>query len=56
MSFAEYADYDATGLAELISSGKVSVHEVVGEAISRIETHNPALNAVVINFFDRTWA
>ena len=56
MGFAEYTDYDATGLAALIKQGEVSVREVVDEAISRIETHNPLLNAVVIKLFDRALA
>jgi Asp-tRNA(Asn)/Glu-tRNA(Gln) amidotransferase A subunit family amidase len=36
MSFSEYGNYDGLGLAELVE-----------EAIQRIETHNPKLNAVI---------
>ncbi|WP_301122632.1 amidase [Mycolicibacterium fortuitum] len=43
----EYSGYDATGLAELIRSGQVSVGEVHDAARAAIEEVNPALNAVV---------
>ena len=44
--FKEYDDYDGLGLADLISSGAVSVKEVLEAAIARIETLNPLVNAV----------
>jgi amidase len=47
MGFAEYAAYDALGLAELIRRRAVSPAEVLEAAIERIERHNPTLNAVV---------
>ena len=47
MAFAEYSEYDGLGLAELVRRGEVSAPELVEEAISRIERHNPVLNAVV---------
>ena len=47
MAIAEYASYDGLGLAELVRKGDVKAEELVEEAISRIERHNPALNAVV---------
>jgi amidase len=50
--FAEYADYDGMGLAELVSSGQVSPLELVEEAISRIEAHNGTLNAVVYKMYE----
>jgi amidase len=56
VGFAAYTDYDATGLAGLIRDGEVKAKEVVDEAISRIEAHNPTLNAVVIKLFDRALA
>ncbi|WP_066902049.1 amidase [Mycolicibacterium houstonense] len=43
----EYAQYDATGLAELIRDNQVSVAEVHDAARGAIEAVNPALNAVV---------
>ena len=52
MAFAEYARYDATGLAHLVRRGEVSPRELVDEAISRIERHNPKLNAVVYKAYD----
>ena len=56
MGFGEYANHDATGLAGLVKAGEVKARDVVNEAISRIEAHNPALNAVVIKLFDRALA
>ena len=56
MAFAEYARYDATGLAHLVRKGDVSPRELVDEAISRIERHNPTLNAVVYKAFDEARA
>jgi len=52
-NFSEYDRYDGLGLAELIKMGDVSAQEVCEEAISRIETFNPALNAVIQPMFDR---
>ncbi|MGH9035278.1 MAG: amidase, partial [Acidimicrobiia bacterium] len=45
-------DLDATGLAELVRSGKASPTELVDAAIARIEAVNPALNAVIHPRFD----
>jgi amidase len=53
MAFAEYAKYDGLGLAELVRRKKVSPPELVEEAISRIETHNPKINAVVLRMYER---
>jgi amidase len=47
MGFAEYAEYDGLGLADLAARGEVSPAELVEAAIERIERHNGALNAVV---------
>jgi amidase/6-aminohexanoate-cyclic-dimer hydrolase len=47
MAFAEYAEYDMLGLAELIARGEVSAADVLEAAIERIEALNPAVNAVV---------
>ena len=52
MGFAEYADYDGLGLAELVRKGEVRPAELVEAAIERIERHNPALNAVVYKAYD----
>src|SRR5579871_975871 len=56
MSFAEYADYDAVGLAELVRKKEVTPAELVEAAIERIERHNGALNAVVYKGYDEARA
>ena len=56
MSFTEYGKYDGLGLAELIRRKKISPAELVEEAISRIEKHNPTLNAVVLPLYERARA
>ncbi len=53
MSFSEYGNYDGLGLAELVRKKKVTPTELVDEAIQRIETHNPKLNAVINKLYDR---
>ena len=53
MGFSEYGKYDGLGLAELVRKKKVSPGELVEEAITRIEKHNPDLNAVVNKLYDR---
>ena len=52
MSFSEYEQYDATGLAQLIRDQEISAVEVVEAAIERIETRNPDLNAVIATLFE----
>ena len=47
MPFAEYADYDGLGLADLVAKKQVTPSEVLDAAIARIEAHNGTLNAVV---------
>jgi len=56
MAFAEYDQYDGLGLAELVQNKDVSAAELADEAISRIERHNPALNAVVHKAYDQARA
>lgn len=53
MAFKEYGNYDGLGLAELVRKKKVKPGELVEETITRIETHNPQLNAVVNKLYDR---
>ena len=53
MGFSEYGKYDGLGLAELVRKKKVSPGELVEEAITRIEKHNPDLNSVVNKLYDR---
>ncbi|HEV2562704.1 MAG TPA: amidase [Rhizomicrobium sp.] len=52
MAFAEYNDYDALGLAQLVRRGEVSPSELLEEAIARVERHNPKLNAVIYKAYD----
>jgi amidase len=56
MSFAQYADYDGLGLAELVRKKQVTPRELVEAAIERIERHNPTLNAVVHKAYDEARA
>ena len=56
MGFAEYANYDALGLAELVKKKKVKPAELVEAAIARIDRHNPKLNAVVFKAYDEARA
>ena len=51
--FAEYADYDAIGLAGLVERGEVTASELVEAAIEAVEQLNPQLNAVIANHYDR---
>jgi Asp-tRNA(Asn)/Glu-tRNA(Gln) amidotransferase A subunit family amidase len=52
MSIKEYAEYDALGLAALVSQGEVSPAELVESAIERVERLNPQLNAIVVRQFE----
>jgi amidase len=52
MSFAEYADYDGLGLAELVRNKDVTPSELLEAAIERIERNNGKLNAVVYKAYD----
>ncbi|MGR9053775.1 MAG: amidase [Gammaproteobacteria bacterium] len=45
--FADYQDYDALGLAELVRAGHVSSRELLWEARARLASVNPSLNAVI---------
>ncbi len=56
MAFAEYADYDGLGLANLVAKKKIKPSELVEEAIRRIEALNPKLNAVIFKDYDRARA
>ncbi len=56
MAFAEYQNYDGLGLAHLVRRGEITPLELLDEAITRIERHNPKLNAVVYKAFDEARA
>lgn len=47
MTFEEYRQYDALGLAALVRRGEVAATELVDIAIARLEAVNPRLNAVI---------
>ena len=50
--FADFEQYDGTGLAELVRRREVTPDELLEAAISRVEARNPALNAVVLRLYD----
>ena len=52
ISEADYIQYDGLGLAELVQKGEVTPKELAEVAISRIETLNPKINAVITPLFD----
>jgi len=52
MGFKEYAQYDGMELAAMVAKGDVTPLELVEAAITRIEKHNPRLNAVVYPMFE----
>ena len=49
----EYAKHDGLGLSALVRRGEVSPAELLDAAISQIEQHNPALNAVIRKRYDQ---
>jgi amidase len=50
---ADFQQYDALAIAELVRQKEISPREAVESAIHRIEALNPRLNAVVHRMFDR---
>ena len=52
LGFAEYGNYDALGLAELVRKGDVSPSEVIEEAIERSQKLNPKLNFLTVEAYD----
>lgn len=56
VSFAEYPQYDATGLARLIRNKDISPTEALEAAITLAEKHNPALNAIILPLYDHARA
>lgn len=47
----DYSSHDGVGLAQLVRKGEVSPAELTEAAITRIERHNPKLNAVVFKAY-----
>ena len=56
MSFKEYDNYDALGLAELVKNKEVSAEELLEEAIQRTERVDDQINAVVLKHYDEAKA
>jgi len=50
--FPEYEQHDAVALADLVRRGEMTATEIVDTAIHRLETRNPAINAVVSQRLD----
>ena len=50
--FAEYEQYDALGLADLVRRKEVTPDELLEAAIERVEARNPAVNAVIMKLYD----
>ena len=48
--FPDYDAYDALGLAGLVRDGAVSAGELLDEAVARLDSLNPTINAVTIRF------
>src|SRR5262249_16510461 len=53
MNLAEYAGFDALGLAELVAKRQVSAKELANAALAAKEKADPKLNAVVETYPDR---
>lgn len=52
MTFQEYRQYDALGLAELIRKKEITPIELLEIAIQRAEAVNPQINAIVHKLYD----
>jgi amidase len=50
--FADYEQYDAVGLAELVRRRQVAPGELLEAAIARVEARNAAINAVTMPLYD----
>jgi Asp-tRNA(Asn)/Glu-tRNA(Gln) amidotransferase A subunit family amidase len=53
MTFSEYEQYDATGLAGLVRTRQVTAEELLDAPIERVDARNPAVNAVISRRDDR---
>lgn len=52
LSFSDYRQFDALGLAEAVRLGQFTAAEVLEAAIARASAVNPAINAIVIPDYD----
>ncbi len=51
-AFKEYEDYDGLGLAELVKKRQITPEELLEAAVQRIDSLDPALNAVIYRAYD----
>ena len=56
MTFDEYSNFDACGLAELVQRKEVAPIELLELAIARAEEVNPRINAIVVPCYDQARA
>lgn len=56
MTFHEYRQYDATGLAGLIRQKEVTPAELLEIAIDRADSVNPKINAIIYKMYDEARA
>lgn len=52
LSFSDYRNHDALGLADLVRKGETTADELLDVAVARTTSVNPAINAVVDMFVD----
>jgi amidase len=52
----DFEKYDGLGLADLVRRGEVKPEEVLEATLARIETRNPAVNAIVLRMDDQARA
>ena len=50
--FKEYENFDALGLADLVRRNEVTPEDLLEAAIERVESRNPAINAVTMKLYD----
>lgn len=52
MSWAEWADHDATALAGLVRTGAITAAELAGQTVAAVALVDPAISAVIETFDD----
>ena len=55
MTYEEYCQFDATGLAAIIQKGEVKPTELVTAALARMDQVNPKINAVIHRYDERAF-
>ena len=51
-AFADYEQFDALGLADLVRRGKVAPTDLLEAAIQRVEARDGTVNAVIMRLYD----